>query len=44
MKIRCFIFTLLMVVPFLGAQQGRTGGAALDVQHYQIKAEVVFGV
>jgi len=41
MKIRCVIFSLLMVVPSLWAQQGRTGGIALDVQHYQIKAEVV---
>ena len=41
MNIRCVIFSLLMVVPSLWAQQGRTGGIALDVQHYQIKAEVV---
>ena len=41
MKIRCVIFSLLMVVPSLWAQQGRTRGTALDVQHYQIKAEVV---
>ena len=41
MNIRCVIFSLLMVVPSLWAQQGRTGGIALDVQQYQIKAEVV---
>ena len=41
MKIHCVIFSLLVAVPSVFAQQGRTGGPLVDVQHYEIKAEVV---
>ena len=41
MKIRCVVVTLLLMVPSVLAQQGRSAGPALDVQHYEIKAEVV---
>ncbi|MEE8349609.1 MAG: M1 family aminopeptidase [Acidobacteriota bacterium] len=40
MKMRCVMVILLMVVPSVFAQQGRRGGPALDVQRYDIEAEV----